>query len=153
MATHTTVVPQAVPLTSEVPSEVELAPQAELDVLVPFAATFKSFNQSLTEPVRDAARKLKAAFGVRQGFAGRTLMVERHEMEWKTFVDKYFGITPRRFNQILEIEDETKAPKGGKPKTLSVIAPAADGNKFEELDERLHAALAAVCIRAQADTH
>jgi hypothetical protein len=157
MATQTAVpevaVARAVPQTSEIPSEVELAPEAEVNVLIAFATHFKSFNQSLSPVVRRAAEDLKKAFSVRQGYQGKTLVVEGHEMEWKTFVDKYFGITPRRFNQILEIPDETKAPKGGnggkggdggkgdKGGTLDVVAPAGDGNKFEELDSKLHAAL------------
>jgi hypothetical protein len=156
MATQTAVpevaVAQAVPPTSEVSSEVEklvveLAPEAEVNVLVTFASHFKSFNQSLTPVVRKAAEDLKKAFNVSQGNAGTHLLVNGEEMDWKKFVDKYFGITPRRFNQIMEIPDETKKPKGGGGKsgtktTLDVIPPAGDGNKFEELDSRLHAALA-----------
>ena len=113
-----------VPQTSEIASEVELAPEAELNVLITFGTAFKSFNQSLTPVVKVAAIKVKLAFGVRQGFAGKTLMVEGHEMEWATFVKKYFGITPRRFNQILELEDAMviSKPKAAK-KTLNVVAP------------------------------
>jgi hypothetical protein len=146
MSTQTAVpevaVAQAAPLTSEVSSEVELAPEAEVNVLITFASAFKSFHQSLTPVVRKAAKDLKKAFNVRQGKAGTHLLVNGEEMDWKKFVDKFFGITPRRFNQILEIDDETKAPKGGTKKTLNVVAPGVDGNKFEELDSQLHAALA-----------
>jgi hypothetical protein len=121
--------------TSEIASEVELAPEAEMNVVITFAAAFKSFNQSLTPEVKVAAVLLKAAFGVRQGFAGKTLMVEGHEMEWKTFVRKYFGISPRRFNQILEIEDETANPKPRRSSGSSSTSEVADlGDKFEELD-------------------
>jgi hypothetical protein len=154
MATQTAVpevaVAQAVPPTSEVSSEVELvvelAPEAEVNLLVTFASHFKSFNQSLTPVVRKAAEDLKKAFNVSQGNAGTHLMVNGEEMDWKKFVDKYFGITPRRFNQIMEIPDETKKPKGGGGKggtktNLDVIAPGVDGNKLEDLDSRLHAAL------------
>jgi len=140
MSTQTVV---AVPQTSAISSEVELAPEVEVNVLITFATAFKSFNKSLTQPVRKAAMVLKEAFGVRQGFAGHTLIVEGRELEWKTFVKKYFGISPRRFNQIMEFKDEEtgNARVGGKRKTLNVVAPA-DGNKFEELDSQLHAALA-----------
>jgi hypothetical protein len=145
MATQTTAVPQAVPMTSEVSSEVELvvelAPEAEVNVLITFATQFKSFNQSLTPVVKKAAEDLKKAFNVRQGKAGTHLMVNGEEMDWKKFVDKYFGITPRRFNQILQIDDETKPSRGGSKKTLDVVAPDVDGNQLEDLDSRLHAAL------------
>lgn len=146
MGTQAVEVTQAVPETSEVSSEVEKlvaeqAPKAEVDVLITFATHYKSFKQSLTPVVKKAAEDLKKAFSVRQGYQGKTLVVEGHEMEWKTFVDKYFGITPRRFNQIMEIDDETKAPTGGKNTTLDVVPPGADGNQFEELDSKLHAAL------------
>jgi len=130
-----------VPQTSAVSSEVELAPETEVNVLITFATAFKSFNKSLTKEVIDAARIVKAAFGVRQGYAGHTLIVEGHEMEWKTFVKKHFGITPRRFNQIMEFKDEEAQPKPAKPKTFSVVAPADDdrdlGEKFEEQETRI----------------
>jgi hypothetical protein len=121
--------------TSEIASEVELAPQAELNIVITFAAAFKSFNQSLTPEVKAAAGRLKEAFGVRQGYQGRTMIVEGREMEWKAFVDRYFGITPRRFNQILEIEDETASPKPRKTNGSGSTSEVADlGEKFEELD-------------------
>src|SRR5438552_14164287 len=106
MSTQIVEVSQAVRPTSEVSSEVQLAPEAELNVLMTFGVAYKSFHQSLTPQVKMAAMVVKTAFGVRQGFAGKTLMVEGHEMQWSGFVQKYFGITTRRFNQILEIEDE-----------------------------------------------
>ena len=130
-----------VPQTSAISSEVELAPEVEVNVLITFAAAFKSFNKSLTQPVRKAAMVVKEAFGVRQGFAGHTLIVEGHEMEWKTFVKKYFGITPRRFNQIMEFKDDEARLKPAKPKTLRVVAPADDDRdldeKFEEQETRI----------------
>jgi hypothetical protein len=118
--------------TSEASSEVELAPEAELNVVITFATAFKSFKQSLTPEVKAAAGKLKEAFGVRQGYQGRTMIVEGREMEWKTFVDRYFGITPRRFNQILEIDDETARPKtsrssGGRRRAALRILLARNG--------------------------
>lgn len=137
--------------TSEVSSEVELAPEAELNLVITFAAAFKSFNQSLTEEVRNAARKLKEAFGVRQGFAGKTLIVEGREMEWKEFVHRYFGITPRRFNQILEIDDETKEPggggggRGGRGGNGGTSEEAVLREKLDRLDEEV------ASLRAQLD--
>lgn len=146
MSTQIAVPEVAVAQTSAISSEVELAPEVEVNVLITFATAFKSFKQSLTPQVKKAAMVVKAAFGVRKGCEGRTLKVEGHEMEWKAFVKKYFGISPRRFNQIMEFkDDEAGTTRGGrgkrKPKTLDVVAPA-DGNKFEELDSQLHAALA-----------
>lgn len=142
MSTHTVAaVPQAVPLTSEISSEVELAPEVEVNVLITFATAFKSFNKSLTPQVRKAALVVKAAFGVRPGYLGRTLMVEGRELEWKAFVKKYFGITPRRFNQIMEFKDDEAQLKPAKPKTLRVVAPTDDDRditeKFEEQETRI----------------
>jgi hypothetical protein len=139
----TQVVVENYEVTSEIASEVQLAPQAELNVLITFGAVYKSFNQSLTPVVKVAAIKVKAAFGVRQGFAGKTLMVEGHEMEWSMFVKKYFGITPRRFNQILELEDEAAGEPKPKATKAPKVAPADDATlpeKFDDLDQRLHAA-------------
>jgi len=130
------VVPE-VAVTSEIASEVELAPEVELNILITFSVSFKSFNQSLTPVVKTAARKLKQAFGVRQGFAGRTLKVEGTEMEWKTFVQKYFGISTRRFNQILEIEDEEATPKERAPKSSGSGMDDSLAQQVAELDERL----------------
>jgi hypothetical protein len=123
MSTHTVVaVPQAVPLTSEISSEVELAPQADVELLIKFGSTFKSFKQSLPQ-VKAAAIKLKKAFGVRQGCQGRTLKVEGREMTWKGFVEKYYGIGPRRFNQIMEIEDDPVSGMAKKKATASKANP------------------------------
>jgi hypothetical protein len=135
--------------TSEIASEVELAPEAELNVVITFAAAFKSFNQSLTPEVRAAAAKLKEAFGVRQGCFGRTLMVEGREMEWKSFVDRYFGITPRRFNQILEIADDevvkiAPKPRGSGSGSRSSEEPGLR-DQLDQLDEEV------ARLRAQLD--
>jgi hypothetical protein len=131
--------------TSEASSEVELAPEAELNVVITFAAAFKSFNQSLTPEVKAAAGKLKEAFCVRQGYAGKTMIVEGREMEWKTFVFRYFGITPRRFNQILEIDDETAKPKTSRSSSGSTSGDASWRDKLDELDEEV------ARLRAQLD--
>lgn len=116
----------------------EVAPQAEVDVLLTFATSFKSFNQSITPEVKAAAIKLKLAFNVRQGKAGTHLLVNGEEMDWKKFVKQYFGITPQRFNQILDLEEaKTIRPA----KTLSVVAPEKEpdlADKFDELDRRCH---------------
>ena len=136
--------------TSEIASEVELAPEAELNVVLTFATAFKSFNQSLTPEVKAAAAKLKEAFGVRQGYAGKTLIVEGREMEWKGFVDRYFGITPRRFNQILEIPDETVEKTDPRPRSSGrgssgKSEEAVLREKLDQLDEEV------ARLRAQLD--
>ena len=145
----------AVPPTSEISSEVQSftvqptpakltvqpAPTTEVDVLVKFSTGFKSFNQSLTPEVKAAAIKLKLAFNVRQGKGGTHLLVNGEEMDWKKFVDKYFGITPKRFNQILDLEEKKDTPLPPPPDPAKDNV-ALDGNKFEELDQQLHAALA-----------
>jgi hypothetical protein len=134
--------------TSEIASEVELAPEAELNVVITFATAFKSFNQSLTPEVKAAAAKLKEAFSVRQGYAGKTLIVEGREMTWKGFVDRYFGITPRRFNQILEIPDETVEKTDPRPRSSGSGSKSEDASwrdKLDELDEEV------ARLRAQLD--
>jgi len=126
MSTHTAV-PQAVPQTSEISSEVGLvlgsAPKADIELLIEFGGTFKSFKQSLTMSVKAAAIRVKKAFGVRQGCRGKTLKVAGHEMTWKGFVEKYYGIGPRRFNQIMEIEDDPVSGMAKKKATASKANP------------------------------
>lgn len=123
MSTHTAV-PHAVPQTSEISSEVGLvlgaAPKADIELLIEFGGTFQ---QSLTMSVKAAAIRVKKAFGVRQGCQGKTLKVAGHEMTWKGFVEKYYGIGPRRFNQIMEIEDEAVSGMAKKKVTASKANP------------------------------
>jgi hypothetical protein len=135
----------AVPPTSEISSEVQKltvqpAPATEVDVLVNFSTGFKSFNQSLTPTVRAAAIKLKLAFNVRQGKAGTHLLFNGEEMDWKKFVDKYFGITPKRFNQILDLEEATdrQPGSGSGRKTDKAADDASLAEKLDELDKQCH---------------
>jgi hypothetical protein len=53
---------------------------------------------------------LKDKFGVRKGWAGHHLLVGRSgkktPMLWADFVLFYFDVTPKRINQLLDVEDE-----------------------------------------------
>jgi hypothetical protein len=153
-------------VSSEVPSHlvhliVESAP-AEVDTLIMFSHAFKSFNKSLTPEVTKAAMVVKAAFGVRQGCQGRTLLVEGEEMEWKKFVKKYFDITPRRFNQIMDLKDDEAHAKEDRPTTAEDIPPADEEvdqqfgrleARIAELEEELKDARAALNDEYDAKVH
>jgi len=118
--------------------EVELAPETEVRILIAHGALYRSFAKSINNEVRVAAIKLKLAFGVRQGFAGRTLRVEGTEMEWKTFVKNYYGITPDHFNRVLDVPDPEvlKPAKSAKQKALPDDQGDLD-ERFEQQEARI----------------
>jgi hypothetical protein len=61
-------------------------------------------------------------------------------------VDRYFGITPRRFNQILEVDDEPGAKADPRPRS------SGSGTSEDDLRENLNALDEEVArLRAQLD--
>lgn len=115
-------------------TEVPLATESYVKVLIEFSVAFRSFNKSITAEVLIAAQALKKEFGVRQGWAGLKLKIEGVEMDWRGFVKKYFDISPSRFNQILAIEDAPE-PKVIKPPKKVVDRPITAKTSAQQINE------------------
>jgi hypothetical protein len=80
-----------------------------IEEVIQIAADFKPIHEKLKTIVEKGRCKiscLKSAFGVRQGCAGHPLIIAKQTFTWEEFVQTYFGVTPRRLNQLLDSKDE-----------------------------------------------
>jgi hypothetical protein len=73
------------------------------------ADEFRPVHQKLKDVVsahRTKITLLKSKFGIRMGHAGHRVVVGNSAMMWEEFVTHYFGVTPRRLNQLLDVKDD-----------------------------------------------
>jgi hypothetical protein len=132
-----------------------ITPDKEMTALITdvigAADEFRPMHEKLKDVIERHRTKiilLKSFFGVRKGRRGNPVLLPGHKsgMYWDEFVDKYFGVTAHRLNELLSVKDEkdtltsiVRTPDEDKSLYKKGLAAGTQdyGNKVLSLEEKL----------------